>query len=112
MSAATDSSVRDPQLLRMRAARDQTRATIASINHRLARTAETRARAVPGLPATFGRHASDWTRRHEEQFHRFLGQLTNDARQELGALRTKLQRQEAAIAAHHIRASKRKEPTA
>ena len=110
MSAAADSSMRNPQLLRMRAARDQTRATIALINHRLARTAETRARAVPELPDTFGRHASDWTRRHEEQFRRFLGELTNDARQELGALRAKLQRQEAAIAEHHIRASKRKDP--
>lgn len=112
MSAAAESATRDPQLLRMRAARDQTRGTIASINHRLTRAAETRARAVTELPNTFGRHASDWTRRHEEQFHRFLAELTNEARHELGALRTKLHRQEAAIAAHHIRASKRKEPPA
>jgi len=110
MSAAAESPVRDPQLLRMRAARDHTRATIALINQRLARTAETR--ALPELPDTFGRHASDWTRRHEDQFRRFLSELTNDARHELGALRAKLQRQEAAIAAHHIRASKRKDAIA
>lgn len=91
------------QLLRMRAARDQTIANLASIRLRLSRTAEARTRAEPDLPPSHRRHSSDWTRRHEERFQRIHSELTSAARHELGALEAKLKRQAAAIAAHHLR---------
>ena len=103
MTSATPSASHATQLLRMRAARDHTVANLASIRQRLTRTAESRTRAEPDLPASHRRHSSDWTRRHEERFQRILSELTSAARHELGALEAKLARQTAAISDHHLR---------
>lgn len=97
----------DQTLSQMRNKRDTTRTRLNELRRRLQTRAESETRTERGLPSTFGRHASDWTRRHEAFFQQRLSELTTHSRNELGALEAKLKRQNAAIADHHIRISKR-----
>lgn len=91
------------QLRLMRDRRADNQARLRTLERRLAGTAEAETRANGELPITFGRHASDWTKRHEAHFQRRLSELRLDARNEIGSIEKKIARQSAAITAFHLK---------
>ncbi|WP_146049593.1 hypothetical protein [Novosphingobium sp. HII-3] len=87
----------------MRDRRADNQARLRTLQLRLTHEAEAATRATPGLPATFGRHATDWTKHHEADFQRRLSELRLAARNEIGSIEQKVARQSAAINAFHLR---------
>ena len=96
-----------PDIIAMRARRDQTRMQLASIERQIKDRAEVLTRSSRTLPATYGRHATDWTPAHETLFQQFLGELKTDRRNETGALRAKLMRQDQALSAIHLKRARK-----
>ena len=88
---------------RIVANRDMLTARLRLLEISAARQAETLARSAPGLPATFGRHASDWTRAHEREYQAHLAKIHGDQRNDRGALKAKIDRQNAALRAMNLR---------
>ncbi|WP_146049579.1 hypothetical protein [Novosphingobium sp. HII-3] len=98
------------QLRLMRDRREENRVRLRTLQLRLTHAAEADTRTCRNLPTTFGRHASDWTRQHEAHFQRRLGELRLDARNEIGAIERKIERQTKAIAAFHLKNAPRRNP--
>ena len=104
---AAVAAVSDPELVRMQARRDETRHLLGEIGDRLAAEAERKVTACDLLPYTFGRHSTSWTPCHERRYQHHLGGARTAHRNEIGALQAKLARQDAAIAARHLRKARR-----
>lgn len=104
-STATLRITRQLRLMRDRRADNQARLRI--LERRLAGTGEADTRANAELPITFGRYASDWTKRHEAHYQRRLSELRLDARNEIGSIEKKIDRQSAAITAFHLKSASR-----
>ena len=84
--------IRDPAYLRMIAARDQVRARLAALEAQLRREAENTVRS----PAAH-RGDSGWRKADEASYQASLANLCHRHRKDIGALRAKLERQQAAI---------------
>jgi hypothetical protein len=87
------------ELSAMRSRRDESEQRLQGLKLRLRQRAERDTRCEPSLPESFGRHASDWTKRHERFFQERLAILTSKSRNEIGAIERKLVRQNSAIRA-------------
>lgn len=87
----------------MRDRRNDNQQRLQILERRLAHQAEAATRSDQSLPETFGRYASDWTKRHEAEFQRRLSELRLGARNEIGSIKQKLERQSNAIADFHLR---------
>ena len=61
------------------------------------RRAEKLTRAAPDLPSSFGRHASDWSRRHEARCQAELSKIAGDQRADRATLKRKIARQTEAL---------------
>lgn len=96
-------TVVDHRLRLMRDRRAETADRLRNIELRIAGVAEAGTRSNDDLPSTFGRHASDWTSRHEADYQRRLSELRSETRNEIGAIKRKLARQTEAISAHHLK---------
>ena len=83
---------RDPAYLSMIAARDHVRSRLASLEAQLRREAET----TVCSPAAH-RGDSGWRKRDEAAYQASLADLRHWHRKDIGALRAKLERQQAAI---------------
>ncbi|MGE4404401.1 hypothetical protein [Pseudomonas sp.] len=95
------------QLRLMRERRADNQARLRTLEMRLFHEAEAATRSNPGLPSTFGRYASDWTKRHEADFQRRLSELRAAARNEIGSIAQKITRQSDAIAAFHLKQARK-----
>jgi hypothetical protein len=91
------------QLRLMRERRSENQLRLQILERRLAQAAEAATRSNQSLPTTFGRYASDWTKRHEADFQHRLCELRLEARNEIGSIEQKLARQTDAITAFHLR---------
>ncbi len=85
------------ELSSMRSRRDESKERLRNLKLRIRQKAERDTRCEPSLPESFGRHASDWTKRHERFFQERLAILTSKSRNEIGAIERKLVRQNKAI---------------
>jgi len=96
-------------LANMRKRRDETSSLILLIRNAAQRDAEDIVRASKALPYTHGRHSTSWTRHHERSYQHWKATKLGERRKELDALDRKLQRQNNAITAYHLKEARRKQ---
>ena len=93
----------DTERRRLIAKRDTLAARLHKLDQSAAAEAEAFARNADGLPPSFGRHASDWSRRHERQYQARLADIRAAQRNDRGAIAKKIERQNAALRAQLLR---------
>ena len=87
--------------------RDLLRARLASLDLAARQAAERRTCGSDGLPPAHGRHATDWTRRHERAFQRNLAEIVGSQRIDRGALLAKIERQTTALREDLLRTARK-----
>ena len=104
MIGPSDANPAKSNLLRKR---DLLRARLTSLDLAARQAAEGRTRGSDELPLTHGRHATDWTRRHERAFQRHLAEIVGSQRNDRGALLAKIERQTTALRENLLRKARK-----
>ena len=104
MIGASEANPAKSNLLRKR---ELLKARLASLDLAARQAAEGRTRGSDELPLTHGRHATDWTRRHERAFQRHLAEIVGSQRNDRGALLAKIERQTTALRENLLRTARK-----